>query len=273
MPNTSPLDFNEFRQLFDDSWDLGYISKDDVLKCTQFPVKEKYHVFGEDRVGGLHHQDVTEGIVLVKDGAAWDYSHYHELAKIVLENNVEGIYPVYTNYKVAAVAAAVGVQARNSLIYSFKFGFDCHIAMIGSHRKIINIPNRERKVNDKMWKKCEGCWDCVKACPANAIKDGWIDGGACENFIFFGDDPEIPNVIDFWHKNVHPEIPTSVVKQVKHVKDMHLVGGIRWDANGFEYDGNRTTKDGKNVYIPHCRECTSQPRCSKWNGKFPYEKN
>jgi hypothetical protein len=23
--------------------------------------------------------------------------------------------------------------------------------------------------------------------------------------------------------------------------------------------------------IPFCRECTSQPRCSKWGGKYPYE--
>ena len=29
-------------------------------------------------------------------------------------------------------------------------------------------------------------------------------------------------------------------------------------------------KNGKPVIIPFCRECTSQPRCSKWNGQYPY---
>ena len=30
-------------------------------------------------------------------------------------------------------------------------------------------------------------------------------------------------------------------------------------------------KNGIAVNVPFCRECTSQPRCSKWNGKYPYD--
>ena len=42
----------------------------------------------------------------------------------------------------------------------------------------------------------------------------------------------------------------------------------------------KATIDGGSTYmhiakpipVPMCRECTSKPRCSKWNGKYPYEK-
>jgi hypothetical protein len=52
---------------------------------------------------------------------------------------------------------------------------------------------------------------------------------------------------------------------------MHKVNNMQWDANGYAYDGNNTTKDGVNIKLPHCRECTAQPRCSKYEGKFPYD--
>ena len=42
-----------------------------------------------------------------------------------------GWYPMYTNYKEAAILSGLGVRARNTLVYSYKFGFDCHFAMIG----------------------------------------------------------------------------------------------------------------------------------------------
>ena len=134
-----------------------------------------------------------------------------------------------------------------------------------------------------MWKKCTDCYDCINACPARAIhyneKNGkaWLDGGACENFIFFGTTPEgkydskkIPSVISYWHKYVHPEIDQKVIDSVKTVGDMHKVDNMQWNANGYKYDGNNTTKDDVTVRVPHCRECTAQPRCSKYEGKFPY---
>ena len=47
---------------------------------------------------------------------------------------------------------------------------------------------------------------------------------------------------------------------------------MSWDRNGYTFDGQVIRKDGDPVNVPFCRECTSQPRCSKWNGKFPYER-
>ena len=44
-----------------------------------------------------------------------------------------------------------------------------------------------------------------------------------------------------------------------------------WDKNGYSYDGQVVRKNGEPVNIPVCRECISQPRCSKWNGNYPYD--
>lgn len=267
--------FNEIAELFDDSWDIGYLTQEQFKQCANSPLKAKFHVFGKDWSNGLHFDNITHGLVFAKQGHTWDYSFYKQIVTTLQQGSIIGWSPVYTDYKLAAILAGMGVRAKNSLVYSFKFGFDCHYAAVGFTTELVDVPNRSKKVNTNLWKKCEGCNDCAVNCPAGAIHIDkelyWLDSGACENFIFFGEHDTVPNVRDYWHKNVHPEYSTDTVKSVKHVKDLHLINGMKWDAQGYEYDGNVTTKDGVPVYIPHCRECTSQPRCSKWDGKYPYE--
>ena len=268
------LDFNVIRDLFDDSWDLGYLSSDRLLQCAHSPLKEKFHVYGIDYSNSIKFDKIYNSIVFVKKGHTWDYSHYQQAIDILSNAKLEVPWcPSYTNYKEAAVHAGLGVRAKNSLIYSYKFGFDCHFCMISFVTKIVNYPNVDKKRNFKLWKRCEGCDDCIKHCPAKAIhysedSPPWIDGAACQNFIFFGKDERVPNVINFWHKNVHPEIPQEVIDSVESFPPSI---DIRWDKNGYSYDGNVTWKDGKKVAVPHCRECASQPRCSKWKGRYPYE--
>ena len=47
-------------------------------------------------------------------------------------------------------------------------------------------------------------------------------------------------------------------------------GPLPFDKNGYTFDGFVIRKDGETQQVPICRECISQPRCSKWEGKFPY---
>jgi len=50
-------------------------------------------------------------------------------------------------------------------------------------------------------------------------------------------------------------------------------GGLPWDKNGYSFNSSfGAAKDGKPIDVPMCRECTSQPRCSKWKGNYPYDK-
>jgi ferredoxin len=193
------------------------------------------------------------------------------------KNNIENWFPLYTNYKEAAILAGLGVRARNSLIYSYKFGFDCHIAAVGFEAEIIDLPTN-RRVNGEMWRRCQGCSDCAKACPVGAIqnekKPYWLNSTKCEDFIGYGDHPTIPSIKQYWHKNVYPEETKEFVDSLKGAIDGFKVfnnGPIPFDKNGYAFDGNIITKDGKAVNVPFCRECTSQPRCSKWGGKYPYD--
>jgi Pyruvate/2-oxoacid:ferredoxin oxidoreductase delta subunit len=271
------IEFNDIAKLFDDTWDVGYLSKEHLKRSAYAPVKNKFHIFGVDFTNSTQFKHMNNAVVLIKSGHTWDYSHYEQAIDILESSGLKGWYPGYTNYKHAAVHAALGVRAKNSLIYSFKFGFDCHIAMICFEQEIINYPDRSLKRQYGLWKHCEGCNDCIVNCPAKAIhyddkEPPWIDSAACENFIFFGKHDTVPNVKDYWHKHVHPEIPQKIIDSIDDLETMNnLIGTFKWDARGYSYDGNVTRKDGKIIHVPHCRECTSQPRCSKWNGKYPYD--
>ena len=47
--------------------------------------------------------------------------------------------------------------------------------------------------------------------------------------------------------------------------------GLPFDRDGYSFHSSfGPEKDGKPINIPMCRECTSQPRCSKYKGDYPY---
>lgn len=271
------ISFNDIKALFnEDEWDVGVISDEGLLQCALSPVKYKYHFEGEDFTNNIFFNGVTNCIVLVRPGHTWDYTHYDEAQDILAKSNFKDWSLVYTNFKHAAILAGLGVRAKNSLIYSYKFGFDCHIAVIRFQETITDFPTNTR-VNAKLWSRCNGCDDCANACPVGAINNKkepyWINSTACANFCGYGDHPTIPSVKHFWHENVHPEAPKELVDQFKSDHSMHQLTGVilPFDKNGYMYDGQVVRKDGQPVHVPFCRECTSQPRCSKWDGKYPYD--
>jgi hypothetical protein len=203
--------------------------------------------------------------------------------KILRNNNIENCWLAYTNFKEAAILAGLGVRAKNSLIYSYKFGFDCHIAVVRFEDEIVDLPTNKR-INYKIWNRCVGCDDCEKSCPVGAIHNEgndplawWLDSTKCDNFIGFGNHSTIPSVKKFWHQYVYPEVNADNVENTTDALQSKLSfenGGLNsmlFDKNGYDYDGQVVRKNGNVVNIPFCRECTSQPRCSKWNGKYPYD--
>lgn len=273
------ISFNEIKKLFNSEyWDVGVISEKQLLQCAHMPIKWKMHTYGADFTNDIHFDKLANTIILIRDGHTWDYTHYDEAFQIMLNSSFDNWSPIYMNFKEAAIMAGLGVRARNSLVYSYKFGFDCHIAAIKFNDEIIDLPTN-RRINKKMWKRCEGCDDCRKACPAGAIHNEeepyWLDSSACDNFIGISDHPTIPSIKTFWHKHVYPDIPKEIVDQIKTTFDVEKHLGVKqlpWNRNGYSFDGQVVRKDGVPVNIAFCRECTSQPRCSKWNGKYPYDK-
>ena len=270
------ISFNEIKALFDETWDVGVISAEDLLRISNMPIKSKTHIYGADFTNDVHFEGLTNTVILVKQGELWDYTHYHEAHDILENSGLKNWFSIYMNYKEATIQAGLGVRARNSLVYSYKFGFDCHIAAIGFNQTIVDLPTNKR-VNKKLWKRCEGCDDCITACPVNAIhgreEPYWLDGGACDNFIGSGDHPTIPTIKKFWSEHVYPEFPKDILDNIKTPMDAVKFFGqpsLPWDRNGYSFDGFVVRHEGQPINVPICRECTSQPRCSKWGGKFPY---
>jgi ferredoxin len=277
LNNNNLISFKDISDLFNPKqWDIGYLSAEQLLQCSLSPVKTASHPFGHNFTNSIHFQGLTNAVVLIRDGHHWDYTHYDESVNILKNSNFKNWFSIYTNFKDAAILAGIGVRARNSLVYNYKFGFDCHITVIGFREEIVDIPTNKR-INYKLWSRCKGCDDCITACPVGAIHGDkepyWLNSMDCDNFIGSSDHPTIPSIKKFWHENVHPEFPKEKLDTIKtmfQVKET-FGGPYPYDANGFTYDGQVVRKNGEAVNIPFCRECTSQPRCSKWNGEYPYE--
>jgi ferredoxin len=275
MPNNyveykNEVSFEYLKSLFpSNEWDVGVISAETLYRCSVSPIKNKFHRTGADFTNNTTFHGLTNTLILIRDGETFDYSHYDQAVSILRESKYENWFQIYTNFKESAIFAGLGVRAKNSLIYSYKFGFDCHICAIGITDKIIDLPTNKR-VNNKFWRRCQGCDDCANACPVNAIHNKeepyWLNSDACDNFIGRGEHEQIPSMYTFWKENVYNDVEENKIQQI-------LDSGVMlpMDRNGYHFDGNVIRKDGIPIKVAFCRECTSQPRCSKWNGKYPYE--
>lgn len=275
MSGERSIIFSDIQKLFpQDKWDVGFLTEDQLKICAYSPIKGKAQEYGADYTNNIHYLSIVNSIVLAcYSPDSWDYSLYKEADDILRKSGLENWFPIYTNFKMAAILSGLGVRAKNSLIYGHKFGFDMKICVIGFEDKIIDSPVPER-VDLQYWERCDGCPDCRLACPAGAIHNDrepyWLDSSRCDDFMGFGDHPRIPSIKKFWHKNVHPEVPQDIVDNMKSCMD---VGGeLTFDANGYTLDMQTgVLKNGTPIPVPFCRECQAQPRCSKWHGDYPYE--
>jgi len=272
--NKNPLKFSDIRNLFpQEQWDVGFLTKEQLKICAYSPIKGKAQEYGEDYTNNIHFLSIVNSIVLVRHSPdSWEYSLYKEADEILKRAGMRDWYPIYTNFKQAAILSGMGVRAKNSLVYSHKFGFDAKVCVAGFVGEI-TPPSPLPRIDLGYWKQCEGCPDCRVACPAGAIHNEaepfWLDSGKCDDFIGFGDHPRIPSIKKFWHKHVHPEAPQEEVDKMKGLTDLERE--LLFDANGYSLDMQTgVLKDGKPAPVPFCRECQAQPRCSKWNGDYPY---
>ncbi len=275
MSDNKKIKFSDIRALFpEDKWDVGFITAEQLQICAYSPIKGKPQQYGADFTNNIHFFSIVNSIVLIRHSPdSWDYTNYKEAEDILEGSNLKDWFPVYTNYKEAAILSGLGVRAKNSLIHSYKFGFDMKIFVVGFDDEII-APAPPAEIDLKYWERCDGCTDCRKACPVGAIHNEhepyWLNSSKCDDFIGFGDHPKVPSIKKFWHKYVHPEVPKAEVDKMQ--SHMELERELSFDTKGYSLDMQvGVLKDGIPVPVPFCRECQVQPRCSKWNGDYPYD--
>ena len=252
----SDIQYKEIRDLFHDkTWDVSYLSEAGFSRAGSSPIKAKFHLHGYDTTDDIHSL-VWNGIVVAKHlESTNDYSFYKEAEEILLTKfDRTKFVAAYTNFKEAAILSGMGVRAKNSLIYNRKFGFQCKFMAFMFPSKIVNYP--EVKPDRTILDLCIGCDDCIRNCPANAIHEDWIDAKSCDNYIG-------QNMVMHWYEKMKPDIPREVVETWT---TWETIPKLEWGQgiDGFyESEGWTLKKDGVVIPIPHCKECTLQPKCSK----------
>ena len=252
----SDIQYKEIRDLFHDkTWDVSYLSKTGFSRSAASPIKSTCHLHGYDITSNIHSL-VWNGIVVAKYlESTNDYSFYNEAEEILLTKfDKTQFVATYTNFKESAVLSGMGVRAKNSLIYNRKFGFQCKFMAFMFPSKIVNYP--EVKPDRTILDLCIGCDDCIRNCPANAIHEDWIDAKSCDNYIG-------QNMVMYWYEKMKPDIPREVVETWT---TWETIPKLEWGQgiDGFyESEGWNLKKDGVVIPIPHCKECTLQPKCSK----------
>jgi ferredoxin len=275
-----------------DKWDIGYLTKEQLRICSQTPVKTIGNFHGWNFTNDIHFNwlSICNGIVLIRHSSvSLDYTLYEEATEILTNQGLkEGIDwgHVYTNFKEAEILSGRGVRARNSLVYNYKFGFDSKVCVIGFMEMIQNPPKIKRvagnNFKDEFWNKCIGCDACREVCPSGAIHNNesinWLDSDACDDFLGYSDHPRIPSMKKYWHENLRPDVPKELVDGItnfwedKKMGDGEGIPFMNWNVNGYTANDGIFRKDGKEISVPICRECQVQAPCSKWGGKYPYEK-
>ena len=270
------IDYNTIQRIFNDKtrYHIGYLNADQTAKVRNFPIKEMPVEMLREKI---KHLKEVNGICLIitqnRDGLNNSTQKDYENRLLVLESipqiDMEAIIALAK--KPAVVEAGMAQYGRNQVTYDEYFGFDSQIDTFFIHNPIINLP----KQNPPKWGYmdiCKGCHDCANACPAHAIHNetepAWVDGDACRDFCGVGDHDRIITVKYKLNQIFNnPPFPDEVVKNLKSEKEVEDLYHIKWIGERFYRDSN-----GINYFVNAdiCRECCVQPKCSKYNGKFPY---
>lgn len=267
MSNLTPINYKNIIKLFNlEYWDFSYLTHNEMMEVLNFPIK-----FGINKIEKYENENENNKdanyLIIVKQTENYDYSLEPEFLEIFLKHfpHIQ-ISKFWCNYKYAAVKAGLGQYAKNSLFYHPRFQFETHIFVAKILNPITFLPVRN-KSNFNYLEQCKNCNDCFKNCPAQAIHNQnnfpWIDTEKCNNFCSYGNHDKIPSI-----KQNYILLQHLSQEEKKEIKNFHDLNNIIPDS--FSSYININNKEYWYQY-PICRECTSQPKCSKYNGKYPYD--
>ena len=267
------ISYEEIIKNFNNDWDFSYLNYEEIWEILNHPIKLN------DTLSNTIYNKISFNknslfLICVKQTKNYDYTFLSEFIKTCKEKIPELIVSQFwCNYKYAAVKAGLGQYAKNSLFYHPKFQFENHIGIFQIDSKVINLPPR-KLANFNLLPLCNNCNDCINACPVGAIHNNtstWIDFHACDGFCHFGNHSSIPSIKWNWFRVDDEMIPLfSSLDEIYNIKSYIDLKQISKKINS-QYI---KIKDKiYNVSFPICRECTSQKKCSKYGGSYPYDWN
>ena len=138
------ITFSSIQKLFSsEEWDVGLLTKEQLKIVSYYPIKWKTQLDKDihmDFTNDIHFRGIVNTIVLVRNTSkAFDYSLYDEASQLLVDSGLNEWGPLYTNFKEAQILAGLGVRAKNSLVYNYKFGFDSKICAVGFKEEITSF--------------------------------------------------------------------------------------------------------------------------------------
>lgn len=264
------ISYDDIINCFDKKyWDFSYLTYDEIWETLNHPIKYT-NLIERLTFKGIDFPISVTFLVAVKLSPNFDYSLVDTFFSTCKMKLPQLDYDEFLcNYKYAAVQAGLGQYAKNSLFYHPIFQFDTHLAVFIIFNPIKNLPQRN-KPNFELLSQCNGCDDCFNACPVNAIhckdKNPWIDLYKCDNFCHFGNHKTIPSIKWNWLKVGDIKLSNEEIYNIHDFYECRCAIGETGCTNSI-------IKNNKQYHaiFPVCRECVSQPRCSKYNGNYPYK--
>lgn len=266
------ISFTELTSYFDkNDWDFSYLTYEEFVEVSNFPIKMNEELINNLTLHDFEFPKTGMILVICNKTNDFDYSLERKFFK-----KINQFFPyfkggsLWCNYKYAAMRSGLGQYAKNSLIYHPRFQFETHFLVVLVENEIIDLPVRN-KANYQLLEQCNNCFDCFNSCPVKAINNienyYWIDMEKCDNFNMFNNDEKIPSVKENWAKIEACDLTEEELYNITNMrecfektqKNIHHCSLIKNEI--------------VDIIYPICRECTSQPKCSKYNGKYPYNKN
>ena len=268
------MDFNYIKNYFDNSkWDVGLLTNNEIKQCCLQPINMQRSV--EYGIAyNYHSRTLIESIphvlvIIRKADLANEYAILYKESEELMTNifgekdiewngkvpNVKSLwFNIYLNSKSAALIANLGVKGKNSLVHTYKFGFNARIVTFGITTKIINY-NRTPQTF-KYLDACNSCNLCIDRCPVNAIHaDGdfkYIDVFACDEHLSKTAKmnwKDVTNIEQYYYNSEpnNPNIPN----------DPELLESLpHWPGWGGKL------KDGELIGFDMCTICQKQKPCS-----------
>ena len=253
---------------------ISYLTAQEMNKVMNFPIKEdrQYDLSQKERAFMKNNNGIC---LMILSGEIPEFkprttTHIKDaIPELLLEIPGLKCQPIFfLNRKMAAVTAGLGQYGKNQLIYNTDFGFHHSIWTFVIYNNVINLPIR-KEANYSYIDLCEGCNECIKNCPAQALHaddyPGWLDKTACQGFFQYGNHPIIPSTkygINAFLGNKFSEEELLTIQDREKFKEMF----------GFQNTESIVHQNGKTyrVDMHFCKECRNQLPCRKVS--YTYDK-